>query len=71
MHLAPRETETTSPEALAAHYGLRLSPDLKLLPSIKLLKRFDDSLLVDGKEEAFTYKDDINPYVEGLLKDVK
>ena len=37
----------------------------------KLLKRFDDSLLVDGKEEAFTYKDDINPYVEELLKDVK
>ncbi|HQX52607.1 MAG TPA: TlpA family protein disulfide reductase [Planctomycetaceae bacterium] len=36
-----------------------------------LLKRFDDSLLVDGKEEAFTYKEDINPYIEGLLKDVK
>ena len=37
----------------------------------KLLKRFDDSLLVDGKEEAFTYKDDINPFVEKLLADVK
>ncbi len=37
----------------------------------KLLKRFDDSLLVDGKEEAFTYKDDINPLVEKLLPDVK
>lgn len=37
----------------------------------KLLKRFDDSLLVDGKEEAFTYKDDINPFVEKLLPDVK
>ncbi len=35
----------------------------------KLLKRFDDSLLVDGKEEAFTYKDDINPFVEKLLQD--
>lgn len=34
----------------------------------KLLKRFDDSLLVDGKEEAFTYKDDIKPYVEKLLQ---
>ena len=34
----------------------------------KLLKRFGDSLLVDGKEEAFTYKDDINPFVEGLLQ---
>ena len=37
----------------------------------KLLKRFDDSLLVDGKDEAFTYKDDINPLVEKLLPDVK
>ena len=37
----------------------------------KLLKRFDDSLLVDGKEEAFTYRDDINPFVEKLLADVK
>ena len=37
----------------------------------KLLKRFDDSLLVDGKDEAFTYKDDINPFVEKLLPDVK
>ncbi len=36
-----------------------------------LLKRFDDSLLVDGKEEAFTYKEDINPYIEGLLKNIK
>ncbi|MBC7964294.1 MAG: TlpA family protein disulfide reductase [Fuerstia sp.] len=37
----------------------------------KLIKRFDDSLHVDGKEEAFTYKDDINPLVEKLLQDVK
>ena len=37
----------------------------------KLLKRFDDSLLVDGKDEAFTYKEDINPYVEKLLQEVK
>ncbi len=37
----------------------------------KLLKRFDDSLLVDGKEEAFTYQDDINPFVEKLLENVK
>lgn len=37
----------------------------------KLSKRFDDSLLVDGKDEAFTYKDDINPLVEKLLQDVK
>ena len=37
----------------------------------KLLKRFDDTLFVDGKYEAFNYKDDVNPFVEGLLKDVK
>lgn len=35
----------------------------------KLRKRFDDSLLVDGKEEAFTYKHDINPFVEKLLQE--
>lgn len=33
----------------------------------KLAKRFDDSLLEEGKEEAFTYKNDINPFVEKLL----
>lgn len=33
----------------------------------KLAKRFDDSLLEDGEEEAFTYKDDINPFVESLV----
>lgn len=37
----------------------------------KMLKRFDDSLFVDGKDEAFNYKDDINPFVEKLLMDVK
>jgi thiol-disulfide isomerase/thioredoxin len=37
-------------------------------PDGKLLKRFDDSLFVDGKEEAFTYKEDIIPFVEGLLQ---
>lgn len=34
----------------------------------KILKRFDDSLFEDGKEEAFTYEDDINPFLETLLK---
>ena len=33
----------------------------------KLAKRFDDSLLEEGKEEAFTYKHDINPFVEKLV----
>ena len=38
---APRETDIVSPDALREHYGLRLSPDLELLPSIKQFKRLD------------------------------
>jgi glycosyltransferase involved in cell wall biosynthesis len=38
---APRETESVSPESLAAHYGLHLVADLELLASEKHLKRFD------------------------------
>lgn len=38
---APRETAPASRESLAAQYGLRLVPDLELLPSEKHLKRFD------------------------------
>lgn len=37
----------------------------------KLRKRFDDSLFEDGKDEAFNYKDDVNPFVAELLKDAK
>ena len=33
----------------------------------KEIKRFDDSLLEDGEEEAFTYKADINPFVKSLV----
>lgn len=33
----------------------------------KLAKRFDDSLLEDGEEEAFTYEKDINPFVKAML----
>lgn len=33
----------------------------------KEVKRFDDSLLEDGEEEAFTYKSDINPFVKNLV----
>ena len=38
---APAESEPVSKESLLSHYGLRLIPDLELLPSIKRLKRFD------------------------------
>lgn len=38
---APAETEPVSKETLLTHYGLRLTPDLELLPSISGLKRLD------------------------------
>jgi glycosyltransferase involved in cell wall biosynthesis len=38
---APREAASVSRETLAAHYGLRLIPDLELLPSERPFKRFD------------------------------
>lgn len=38
---APAEVDPVSKETLLSHYGLRLAPDLELLPSIKRLKRFD------------------------------
>jgi glycosyltransferase involved in cell wall biosynthesis len=38
---APRETEIALPESLLAHYGLRINPDLELLPSLRPLKRLD------------------------------
>jgi glycosyltransferase involved in cell wall biosynthesis len=38
---APAETEPATRESLLAHYGLRITPDLELLPSIRLFKRFD------------------------------
>ncbi|WKZ36532.1 MAG: glycosyltransferase [Anaerolineales bacterium] len=38
---APAEVDPASKETLLSHYGLRFVPDLKLLPSISGLKRFD------------------------------
>ena len=38
---APAETEPATRESLLTHYGLRTTPDLELLPSIRLFKRFD------------------------------
>ena len=38
---APAEAEPVSRASLLAHYGLRLAPDLELLPSKRPLKRFD------------------------------
>jgi glycosyltransferase involved in cell wall biosynthesis len=38
---APKETDIINYELLITHYGLRLAPDLELLPSIKRFKRLD------------------------------
>ena len=38
---APAESDPVSKKTLLSHYGLRLIPDLELLPSEKHLKRFD------------------------------
>src|SRR5687767_6177371 len=38
---APMESERVSKGTLLSHYGLRLVPDLELLPSVKGLKRLD------------------------------
>ncbi len=38
---APKETDAVNRESLLTHYGLRLTPDLELLPSISGLKRLD------------------------------
>jgi glycosyltransferase involved in cell wall biosynthesis len=54
---APRETESVSPETLLAHYGLRLVPDLELLPSIKHLKRLD--FILHAQRAAKKFKPDL------------
>jgi len=50
---APAETEPATREALLAHYGLRLTPDLKLIPSIKPLKRLDFVVRAQNAAEKF------------------
>lgn len=56
--------------------GLELFDDLELnsIPAVyvygtngKLAKRFDDELLEDGEEDAFTYRKDINPLIDKLI----
>ncbi len=38
---APKEAPIANHQSLLTHYGLRLAPELELLPSISRLKRFD------------------------------
>ena len=50
---APRETEIALPESLLAHYGLRIDPDLELLPSFRPLKRLDFLLYAQSAARKF------------------
>jgi glycosyltransferase involved in cell wall biosynthesis len=50
---APAETKPATRESLCAHYGLRIAPDLELLPSIKLFKRLDFVILAQNAAEKF------------------
>jgi len=54
---APHETEAVSREVLLAHYGLRLAPDLELLPSNKYLKRLD--FILHAQRAAKKFKPDL------------
>jgi len=50
---APKETDAATREDLLAHYGLRLAPDLELIPSIKPLKRYDFIFHAQRAAKAF------------------
>ncbi|MBI5823940.1 MAG: glycosyltransferase [Chloroflexi bacterium] len=50
---APKEADDVNYELLLTHYGLRLSPRLELLPSIKRLKRFDFILHAQSAAKKF------------------
>ena len=54
---APKETDSATRESLLTHYGLRLVPDLELLPSIRLFKRFD--FLFHAQLAASRFKPDL------------
>ena len=54
---APAEVDPVSKETLLSHYGLRLAPDLELLPSIKRLKRLD--FIVHAQRAAKKFRADL------------
>jgi glycosyltransferase involved in cell wall biosynthesis len=54
---APAETESVPPEFLRTHYGLRTSPPLEWLPSIKGLKRLD--FILHAQRAVRNYKADL------------
>ena len=53
----PAETEPVMYQSLIAHYGLRLAPDLELLPSEKHFKRFD--FIFHAQRAAKRFKADL------------
>lgn len=55
--IAPRETELTSREELASHYGLRLIPTLELVPSVRQFKRLD--FIIHAQRAARRYGADL------------
>lgn len=60
---------TTESDALFAALKLTSIPAVYVYDRDgNLAMRFDDSLLTDGKDEAFTYEADINPLIDRLLK---
>jgi glycosyltransferase involved in cell wall biosynthesis len=50
---APAEADPATHEALLAHYGLRFTPPLKLIPSIKLFRRLDFVVRAQVAAEKF------------------
>jgi glycosyltransferase involved in cell wall biosynthesis len=50
---APAEAEPVNYQSLITHYGLRIAPDLKLIPSIRLFKRLDFVILAQNAAEKF------------------
>ncbi|MCC7117886.1 MAG: glycosyltransferase [Anaerolineales bacterium] len=54
---APQETETPDAESLSMHYGVRRVPEIKFLPSVKLLKRFD--FLFHAQQAVKEFKPDL------------
>jgi glycosyltransferase involved in cell wall biosynthesis len=50
---APAEAEPVNYQSLITHYGLRIAPDLKLIPSIRLFKRLDFVFLAQRAAEKF------------------
>ncbi|HMV97156.1 MAG TPA: glycosyltransferase [Anaerolineales bacterium] len=54
---APKESDLASKQTLLTHYGLRLAPDLELLPSEKHFKRFD--FIFHAQRAAKRFKADL------------